>query len=75
MIQFEVGKTYYTRSICDHDCVIKMTVQSRTAKTLTTSEGKRFGIKVWNDVETIMPWGRYSMAPQMGADREVRSND
>jgi len=44
----------------------------RTAKTLTTSEGKRFGIKVWNDVETIMPWGHYRTSPKIGADKEVR---
>ena len=24
--QFEVGKTYYTRSICNHDCIFSYTV-------------------------------------------------
>jgi len=71
MTQFQVGKTYYTRSLCDHECIYRITVQGRTAKTLTTSEGKRLGIRIWNDVETVMPMGRYSMAPQIGADREV----
>tara|TARA_R110002020_G_scaffold12409_11_gene45554 strand:+ start:1703 stop:2104 length:402 start_codon:yes stop_codon:yes gene_type:complete len=70
---FEVGKTYMTRSIGDHNCIIKVTVASRTKCFITTTEGKRF--KVSNDsstpynsnttthFETIRPWGSFSMCP------------
>lgn len=68
MQQFEIGKTYFTRSICDHDHIIKATIAKRTEKTVTTAEGKRFGVKIFEDVEQINPWGRYSMAPIISAD-------
>lgn len=73
-ITFEVGRTYWTRSACDHNCIITATIAKRTAKTVTTTEGKRFGVRIWNGVETFQPWGRYSMAPVIGADdtRELR---
>lgn len=45
MAQFEAGKTYTTRSICDHDCIISLTVIKRTAKTITADLGHR-GVKV-----------------------------
>src|SRR5712672_3090189 len=32
--QFQVGTTYYTRSIGDHNCIYKLSVISRTAKTI-----------------------------------------
>ena len=31
---FEIGKTYATRSACDHECIWKFRVVSRTEKTL-----------------------------------------
>lgn len=71
MIAFETGKTYQTRSPGDADCIIRVTVARRTAKTVTSDCGKRYGITTWNGVETIRPWGRYSMAPTMGADSAV----
>lgn len=67
MIKFEVGKTYSTRSICDSNCIISITVASRTAKTIVTTEGKRFRIKLYGSSETIKPWGSYSMAPTIYA--------
>ena len=36
MNQFQIGRTYNTRSICDHDCIFSFTILSRTAKTVTT---------------------------------------
>ena len=39
MVKFEVGTTYYTRSICDHNCIVKFTVLGRTAKTIKVSDG------------------------------------
>lgn len=47
--RFEVGKTYYTRSICDNDCIIRGKVLKRTA--------------------AVKPWGTYSMALTLTADR------
>ena len=39
MKKFEVGKTYYTRSACDHNCIYRFTVISRTAKMVTVIDG------------------------------------
>jgi len=66
--KFEIGKEYSTRSICDHDCIITETIVKRTAKSVTTEKGKRFMVKVWEGVEYIMPWGRYSMSPILRAE-------
>lgn len=71
MAAFEVGKTYTTRSACDHTCIISLTVISRTAKTITADCGHR-GVKtlriaVYDGYETVKPWGSYSMAPQISA--------
>lgn len=68
---FEAGKTYWTRSVCDSECVITITVAKRTAKFLTTTEGKRLGISSWDGVERVKPWGTYSMSPTIPADRLV----
>jgi hypothetical protein len=83
MNKFEVGKTYQTRSICDHDCLITMTVVDRTAKTVRMVEGdgkaplklngdnkpvKTFRPRTSdNGVEFIWPWGHYSMSPLLDA--------
>lgn len=72
MTTFKPGKTYFTRSICDHNCIFEITVAARTAKQLTTSDGKRLGVRVWNDIEQVMPMGRYSMAPVISADKELK---
>ena len=69
MTKFQVGKTYWTRSICDADCIISVKVAKRTEKRITTSEGKVLGIRIWQGVEQVKPWGSYSMAPIVGADR------
>lgn len=69
MQTFQVGKTYTTRSICDHDCVIKVEVASRTAKTIKTPAGKTFRVDVHDGAEFIRLGGAYSMAPI------VRAND
>ena len=65
MNTFQAGQTYQTRSICDSECIIRVTIASRTAKTVKTAEGKTFRIGVWHDQsgEFIKPWGSYSMAP------------
>jgi hypothetical protein len=69
-MKFEAGKTYYTRSACDYDCIFSNTIVSRTDKTVTLDNGKRCGVKVTGDgVEMIYPKGRYSMAPVYMADK------
>lgn len=68
-IKFQPGGTYKTRSTCDHNCVISVTIASRTAATVTTTEGKKFRPGVYDGAEYIKPWGSYSMAPIVRADR------
>lgn len=70
--QFEVGKTYYTRSICNHDCIFSIKVLKRTAKTVVVlKDGKekrcKIGLSYNGKEETITPWGIYSMCPVIGA--------
>jgi hypothetical protein len=69
--QFQVGRTYASRSICNYDCIFSFTILARTAKTVTTQvHGKavRRGLNVWNGVEQFKPFGNYSMCAIVGAD-------
>lgn len=63
MIAFKVGSTYTTRSACDHECIFSLTVASRTAKTIKTTEGKTLRIAEYDGAEFVKPYGSYSMAP------------
>jgi len=72
-IQFEVGKTYTARSICDYECVYEWTVVARTAKQVTLEDrhgrvSKR-GVRTYDGVEVCSPQGRYSMSPSIYANR------
>jgi len=67
MAKFQQGATYKTRSVCDHDCIISLTVVKRTAKTITTEKGKTLRIHEFEGVERVKPWGTYSMAPIVSA--------
>ena len=69
MTKFQIGKTYYTRSVADYDTIVCVTVAKRTDKTIVTAGGDRLRINVWQGVEQVKPWGSYSMAPIVGADR------
>lgn len=74
IVRFEIGKTYFTRSLGDSNCIIRVTIASRTEKFVTSTEGERFGIlqdylKI-DGVEAIRPWGRYSLSPILRATRE-----
>jgi hypothetical protein len=74
--RFEINKEYSTRSICDHDCIFKTTIISRTAKTVTikdnfNKEPVRKKIHIFDNAEAIYHLGIYSMAPVIRADREV----
>lgn len=67
---FETQAAYFTRSIVDHEHKVIVRVASRTAKTIVTDDGKR--LRVFRDFdgnEAVRPWGNYSMAPIVSADR------
>jgi hypothetical protein len=69
--EFQVGRTYATRSICDSDCIYSFTVLARTAKQVTVEvHGKtvRRGLSIWNNVEQFKPFGNYSMCAIISAD-------
>lgn len=69
--KFEVGGTYWARSACNHDTLIRVTVAKRTAKTITTDEGKRLRVCTkYSGHEAVKPWGSYSMCPVVSADRK-----
>jgi hypothetical protein len=68
MKTFEAGKSYYTRSLGDHNCIIRVAVASRTAKTIKTVDGKSFRVSFYNDAEFVRPWGSYSMCPIVSAE-------
>ena len=80
--RFEVGKTYATCSIGNTDCIIATKILRRTAATVTVEmvRGGVCGEKIRTfrinktltngiGAEAIKPWGAYSMAPTISADR------
>lgn len=69
-MKFEAGKTYATRSPCDHNCVITVTVGPRTEKMITAVvDGVRKNFRIFevDGIESFRPWGNYSMAPTIRA--------
>ncbi len=77
MKKFEVGKTYYSRSICNHECIFTIEVVKRTEKSVTyiyDGKQRRSMIKTDESGEYIKP-DRYSMAPTFRADREVEAQE
>lgn len=69
--QFQIGRTYSTRSACDHNCIFAFTIVARTDKTVTFThhgETKKRGLRVYNGMESFKPFGSYSMAPVICAD-------
>jgi len=73
--KFEVGKTYFTRSICDHECIYRYTILGRTEKTVTVNvHGKvvrrKLGLDYNGTAEIFYPHGRYSMAAIIRASRQ-----
>ena len=75
MIQFEIGKTYGCRSICDSDCIFEFKVVSRSAKQITIKDDlrgvHRVGVRVEGGEEFCRPLGSYSMALVLRAGRRV----
>lgn len=77
MNTFEIGKEYYSRSICNYDCVFTIKITGRTAKTVTyeyMGESRRSKIRVDDSGEYIQP-DRYSMAPVFRAAREIQAEE
>ena len=70
MKKFETGKTYSTRSICDHNCIFSFKILRRTAKSVwvkVDGEKVRRAIEVYDEKETFYPFGKYSMAAIISA--------
>lgn len=77
MNTFEIGKEYYSRSICNHDCVFTIKITGRTAKTVSyeyMGESRRSKIRVDDSGEYIQP-DRYSMAPVFRAARKIQAEE
>lgn len=77
MNTFEIGKEYYSRSICNHDCVFTIKITGRTAKTVSyeyMGESRRSKIRVDDSGEYIQP-DRYSMAPVFRSSREIQAEE
>jgi len=88
IIKFKTGKTYYCRSVGDHDCVWRYKVIKRTAKTVTLMELNADGtenthpqndggvkrLRIWKQIEQLNPMGSYSMAPILSADSVVKQD-
>lgn len=74
MRKFEVGKQYKMKSICDSNCIWSYTVLSRTAKTITITDGdKTLKLRInqktseYRNAESFYPLGQYSMCPILSA--------
>lgn len=77
MTQFETGKTYFGRSIGDYDCIFKMNVISRTAKTIKVkmegwNEVKTLRPSVYEGIEQVKPNGTYSMCLVISAEKVMQ---
>ena len=73
MKKFEVNKKYYGTSACDHNCIFELVVIARTEKTIKVLfENKTKNLKIHNcDGEFVFPYGQYSLAPVIRAEREL----
>jgi hypothetical protein len=78
MTKFEPGKTYYTTSSCDHNCIYTLEVISRTEKTIRAivdgrkTKTLRPSPNYRGTAEKVAPHGRYSMAALIDATDTVR---
>jgi hypothetical protein len=72
--QFQIGKTYFDRSACDHNCIFSFTILGRSAKSVTVNvHGKtvRRGLSAYDGIEQFKPFGSYSMCAIISADKEL----
>jgi hypothetical protein len=71
MKKFELNKTYYGRSICNHDSICKITVTKRTDKSVWFNLHNKIirkKIENYEGIEFVYPHGKYSMV--ISADKE-----
>lgn len=72
---FEVGQTYTAHWPTDHTLRTLHTVVKRSPKFITIENSKgtqtRVGVHVTDGEEWALPFGRYSMAPTLRADRHA----
>ena len=76
-IQFQKGRKYYARSVCNFDCIWVFTVIDRTACTVTLKDEdgriKKCRIDKTSAIhfvaESVKPLGNYSMAPILTANK------
>jgi hypothetical protein len=72
---FQVGETYYDRSMCDHNCIYTADVIKRMNKSVLVIIRDRYDkpvirrIIVRDGVEGFYPFGRYSMASYISANK------
>ena len=75
MKEFEIGKTYWMRSVCDYKCIWYCKIVSRTARFITMEvsgyvDPVRVIVTQWDDAEHCSPLGKYSMSPLLRAENE-----
>lgn len=74
MKKFEVGKRYFTRSICDSDCIFEIEILNIGKRFITyiddDREIRKSIIKQDGETQYIRP-DNYSMSPIFRASREV----
>lgn len=74
MIKFEIGTTYGSRSICDHNCIFEIEVISRTDKMIKykyMNKIRTSKIKLDSDGNERIQPDNYSMAPSFRASRPL----
>jgi hypothetical protein len=73
-MKFEVGKTYATRSICDHECIFSFVILARTAKQVTVNVHDKVvkrGLSIVDGIEEFKPFGTYSMCAVIRATKNI----
>ena len=74
--KFEAGKTYYVRSIGDHNCIWRFRVVRRSASSVwvtgaddhDAAKVERRKISEYRGSENFSQFGRYSMSPTVYAE-------
>ena len=72
MKQFKAGSKYYCRSICDHNCIWYFDILKRTDKSVWVEVDNKIvrrSLRVWGGSEQFNPFGSYSMAPIVTAEK------
>jgi hypothetical protein len=72
ILRFTVGRSYAERFLNDFDSIAEFPILARTAKSITTMvHGRRVQRRIYieDGVEHFKPFGSYSMAMSVGADR------